>query len=112
MKANLRETTPDGRAVEAFEAAVLRAIDAGELAGAVAVATNDAGPVYERAFGFRDLASGAPMTLDTVFMLASMTKTVTSVAAMQLVEEGKVGLDQPLGRSRSGACRSRRSGRV
>ena len=97
MKANLRETTPDGRAVEAFEAAVLRAIDAGELAGAVAVATNDAGPVYERAFGFRDLASGAPMTLDTVFMLASMTKTVTSVAAMQLVEEGKVGLDQPLG---------------
>ena len=97
MESNLSEKPTDARVVPAFEDAVLRAIDAGELAGAVAVATNETGPVYERAFGFRDLASGAPMTLGTVLMLASMTKTVSAVAAMQLVEQGKVGLNQPLG---------------
>jgi methyl acetate hydrolase len=97
MKSNLSERATDARVVSAFEGALLSAIDAGELAGAVAVATNETGPIYEGAFGFRDLASGAPMTLDTVFMLASMTKTVSAVAAMQLVEQGKVGLNQPLG---------------
>ena len=81
----------------AFELAVRRELDSGELAGVVAVATRGTAPLYERAFGWRDLASQAPMTLDTVFMLASMTKTLTSVAALQLVEQGKVGLDQPLG---------------
>ena len=81
----------------AFEAAVRRELDLGELAGVVAVATHGTAPLCERAFGWRDLASQAPMTLDTVFMLASMTKTLTSVAALQLVEQGKVGLDQPLG---------------
>ena len=81
----------------AFESAVRRQLDSGELVGMVAVATDEMAPIYERAFGWRDLASQAPMKLDTVFMLASMTKTVTSVAALQLVEQGKVGLDQPLG---------------
>lgn len=81
----------------AFKSAVRRELDSGELVGAVAVATNEHGPIYEGAFGWRDLASQAPMKLDTVFMLASMTKTITSVAAMQLVEQGKIALDQPLG---------------
>jgi methyl acetate hydrolase len=81
----------------AFESAVRRELDLGELVGAVALATDQTAPIYERAFGWRDLASQAPMKLDTVFMLASMSKTVTSVAALQLVEQGKIGLDQPLG---------------
>jgi len=81
----------------AFESAVRRGLDSGELVGVIAVATNEAAPIYQRAFGWRDLASQAAMKLDTVFMLASMTKTVTSVAALQLVEQGKIGLDQPLG---------------
>jgi CubicO group peptidase (beta-lactamase class C family) len=84
-------------AMAAFEASVARALETGHLAGAVAVATAERGTVYQRAFGWREVAVKAPMALDTVFMLASMTKTVTSVAAMQLVEQGNVGLDQPLG---------------
>lgn len=48
------------------------------------------GIAYQGAFGRRDLASGAAMTLDTVCWIASMTKTVTAVACMQLVEQGKL----------------------
>ena len=54
------------------------------------------GPIYEGAFGRRALPDGAPMTADTVFWIASMTKAVTSTAAMQLVEEGKLALDRPI----------------
>jgi CubicO group peptidase (beta-lactamase class C family) len=78
--------------------AVLRhATDAKEVPGVVAVAANDKGVIYEGAFGVRNLAQGPAMTLDTMFRLASMTKAVTSVAAMQLVEQGKLQLDQPIG---------------
>ena len=52
--------------------------------------------IYEGAFGMRDLDAGGTMTLDTVFRIASMTKAITSVAAMQLVEQGKIGLDDPV----------------
>ena len=55
------------------------------------------GTIYQGAFGRRGLADGAPMTLDTVFWIASMTKAVTGVAAMQCVEQGKLALDQPAG---------------
>ena len=59
-------------------------------------AATDKGVFYEGAFGTRDLAGGPPMTLDTVFRIASMTKAVTSVAALQLVEQGKLRLDDPV----------------
>jgi CubicO group peptidase (beta-lactamase class C family) len=80
-----------------IDAVLRRAIDAKEVPGVVAMAANDKGVIYEGAFGTRDLAQGPAMTLDTVFRLASMTKAVTSVAAMQLVEQGKMQLDQPIG---------------
>lgn len=73
-----------------------RAVDAREVPGAVAMAATDRGVFYEGAFGTRDLAKGPAMTLDTVFRIASMTKAVTSVAAMQLVEQGKLSLDGPV----------------
>jgi methyl acetate hydrolase len=76
---------------------VLRgAAEAGEVPGVVAMAANDKGPIYEGAFGVRDLGTGAGMTLDTVFRIFSMTKAITCVAAMQLVEEGKLSLDGPV----------------
>ena len=78
---------------------VLRtATDSGRVAGVVAVAANADGVVYEGAFGRRMLGGDVPMTLDTVFSIASMTKAITGAAAMQLVEQGKVTLDEPLGR--------------
>src|SRR5262249_47802704 len=74
-----------------------RATEAREVPGVVAMAATDKGVIYEGAFGRRDLTKGPEMTLDTIFRLASMTKAVTSVAAMQLVEQGKLQLDQPIG---------------
>jgi methyl acetate hydrolase len=80
-----------------LDAVLRRAADAKEVPGVVAMAANEKGVIYEGAFGTRDLAKGPAMTLDTMFRLASMTKAVTSVAAMQLVEQGKLQLDQPIG---------------
>src|SRR5438445_493782 len=76
---------------------VLRqAADTKEVPGVVAVAANGDGVVYEGAFGKRDLAKGTDMTADSVFWIASMTKALTATAAMQLVEQGKLQLDEPI----------------
>ena len=72
------------------------ATDAKEVPGVVAMAATDQGILYEGVFGTRDLAKGPAMTRDTVFRIASMTKAVTSVAAMQLVEQGKLALNEPV----------------
>src|SRR6516165_10754125 len=80
-----------------IDAVLRRATDTKDVPGVVAVAANDKGVIYEGAFGTRNLAQGPAMTLDTIFRLASMTKAVTSVAAMQLVEQGRLQLDQPIG---------------
>jgi CubicO group peptidase (beta-lactamase class C family) len=72
-------------------------VEVGEVAGVVALAADDDGVIYEGAFGKRVLDGDADMTLDTVAWIASMTKAITSLAAMQLVERGQVTLDEPLG---------------
>ena len=78
--------------------AVLRAaVSSGDVPGVVAMAADDSGVIYQGAFGRRSLASDAPMTLDTVFRIASMTKAITGTAAMQMLEQGKLSLDQPAG---------------
>ncbi|MBV9015931.1 MAG: beta-lactamase family protein [Alphaproteobacteria bacterium] len=77
---------------------VLRAaIDRGDVPGVVAMAASPEGVIYEGAFGRRaSLPNGAAMTVDSVFWIASMTKAITSAAAMQLVEQGKLALDRPI----------------
>ena len=65
------------------------------MPGIVAVAATDRGILYEGAFGQRELGTDAPMTLDTVVWIASMTKAITATAAMQLVEQGKLSLERP-----------------
>ena len=72
------------------------ATDRGDVPGLVAMAATRDGPVYQGAFGRRSLPDGATMTADTVFWIASMTKAVTSTAAMQLVEQGRLALDRPI----------------
>jgi methyl acetate hydrolase len=79
-----------------IDAVLRQAADAKEVPGVVAMAASDQGLLYEGAFGTRDLGKGPAMTLDTVFRIASMTKAVTSVAAMQLVEQGKLTLEDPV----------------
>jgi len=81
----------------AIDKILSKPIEAGLVPGVVAVAADDSGVIYEGAFGRRAVGSTAPMTLDSVFRIASMTKAITGTAAMQLVEKGRIGLEQPMG---------------
>ncbi len=71
--------------------------DAKEIPGVVAIAASGNDILYQGAFGKRDLSKPDAMTADSVFWIASMTKAVTSAGAMQLVEQGKLSLDAPIG---------------
>lgn len=76
---------------------VLRAdIDKGTLPGAVALIARRGKIAYCDAFGYRDREAGTGMTPDTIFRVASMTKPLTSVAAMMLAEEGRLLLTDPV----------------
>jgi CubicO group peptidase (beta-lactamase class C family) len=72
-------------------------VDENRLAGAVALVLQDGKPVYERAVGWSDKEAGRRMTPDTIFRIASQTKAITSVAILMLMEEGKLGLADPVG---------------
>lgn len=78
---------------KSLDAVLERAADAGDVPGVVAVLTDREKTLYEGAFGQRKLGVAGDMTLDTVGLIASMTKAITSLAAMQLVEQGKLDLD-------------------
>jgi CubicO group peptidase (beta-lactamase class C family) len=69
-----------------------------EIPGVVAVAASGSEVIYQGAFGKRDLGKDDPMTVDSVFWIASMTKAITTAGAMQLVEQGKLSLDEPIGK--------------
>jgi CubicO group peptidase (beta-lactamase class C family) len=71
------------------------AVNAREVPGVVAMAATNRAAIYEGAFGSRCLGTPAKMSTDTVFRIASMVKLLTSIAAMQLVESGKLSLDAP-----------------
>ena len=73
------------------------AITGTKVAGVVGAAADASGVIYDDAFGRRSLAAPNRMTTDTVFRIASMTKAITAAAAMQMVEQGKLNLDQPAG---------------
>jgi methyl acetate hydrolase len=66
------------------------------VVGVVAMATDRKGPFYQGAFGAADAATGRALTTDALFRIASMTKAIASTAAMQLIEQGRVGLDDPV----------------
>jgi len=74
-----------------------QASDAREIPGVVAMAATGNEVIYHGAFGRRDLSKDQPMTEDSVFWIASMTKAITAAAAMQLVEQGRLSLDGPIG---------------
>ena len=78
------------------DALLKAATDRGDVPGVVAMAATREGPVYQGAFGKRALPGGPAVTLDTVFWIASMTKAITSTAAMRLVEQVKLSLEWPI----------------
>jgi CubicO group peptidase (beta-lactamase class C family) len=71
-------------------------IATGKIPGAIILIQQHGHPVYFESFGVRDVDSRRPMTADTIFRLYSMSKPVTSVAAMMLIEDGKLSLDDPV----------------
>jgi methyl acetate hydrolase len=88
---------PLGKPVQGgkIDAALQAKVAAREIPGVVAMAANEASVVYQGAFGVRSMATATPMSTDTIFRIASMIKLLTSVAALQLVERGKLNLDEP-----------------
>jgi methyl acetate hydrolase len=69
-----------------------------DVVGVVAMAADRKGIIYQGAFGVADIPEAKPMKVDSMFRIASMTKAVTSTALMQLVEQGKVAIEDPLAR--------------
>jgi CubicO group peptidase (beta-lactamase class C family) len=73
-------------------------VSAGELAGAVTLIWRQGRIVQQAAVGWRDLAAGLPVERDTIFRIASLSKPITSVVALTLLEEGRFALDEPISR--------------
>ena len=80
-----------------IDRALQRYVDSDRVAGIVALVMQDGKVVYEKAFGWADKEAGRRMTTDTIFRIASQTKALTSVAIMQLVEEGSLALSTRAG---------------
>src|SRR3981189_1447664 len=71
-------------------------IASGKIPGAIVLIQHHGQPVYLKCFGKRDVEKGTPMTAATLFPIHSVTKTITSVAAMMLVDQDKIALDDPV----------------
>ena len=85
----------NSQANAALDTSLRGAVERKDVPGVVALITDRERVLYHSAFGVADVATGRPLTLDALFRIASMTKPVTSVALMQLVEQGRIGLDDP-----------------
>ncbi|MBB4508235.1 serine hydrolase domain-containing protein [Rhizobium johnstonii] len=82
----------------AVDAAITSALDDNRLVGTVVLIARDGEIVHRRAAGLADRENGLPMREDTIFRLASITKPIVTIAAMRLVEQGRIGLDDPVTR--------------
>jgi methyl acetate hydrolase len=79
-----------------IDRALRKPIDAGAIPGVAALVADRDGIFYKGAFGQRSVDKPDAMSVDSVFRIASMTKAITCTAAMQLVEQGRIGLEQPM----------------
>jgi len=79
----------------ALDTSLRGAVEREDVPGVVALITDRERVLYQSAFGVADIATGRPLTPDALFRIASMTKPITSVALMQLVEQGRIGIDDP-----------------
>jgi CubicO group peptidase (beta-lactamase class C family) len=98
---SLGKSTPDKQGISSERLGTLdrrlqAGVDAGEIPGAVVMIARNGQVVYEKAFGFASRADKVPMTTAALFRLASMSKPVTSLAVMQLADQGKLTLHEPI----------------
>ena len=80
----------------AIDAYLDRAVAETKIPGLVALVVDEDGVLYSHTAGFSNVASSTPMSADTIFNIASMTKPIAVAAIMLLVEEGKLSLDDPI----------------
>ena len=86
----------DKAALAQVQPALQSVVDSGDLSGAVTLIWRGGEELQFNAVGQRNIEAGLPMTRDTLFRIASMTKPITTVAAMMLLEEGKLALQDPI----------------
>lgn len=101
QKTALAEARPESAGMSSdrlrrLDSLLLKFIDQGILPGAALIVCRDGKIVYHKAFGQRDIEARDPLERDDIFRIASMTKAITSTAAMMLFEEGKFALDDPI----------------
>lgn len=89
-------STPSASGLDRITAFFNNEVATGKLPGAVVLVQQHGQPIYLKSFGVRDARTGLPMTPDTIFALHSMTKPITSVAAMMLIDDGSLSLDDPV----------------
>lgn len=89
-------TRPTAAGHAALDASMRGLVDSGRRAGLVWAVAREGAPPHIQAYGMRDKAAGRPMTTDTIFRLYSMTRAVSAVALLQLVEAGRISLDDPV----------------
>jgi CubicO group peptidase (beta-lactamase class C family) len=95
-QAELGAPAPSAAGLERLSEFFQNEVATGKLPGAVILIQQHGLPIYLKCFGVRDVATGDAMTPDTIFALHSMTKPITSVAAMMLIDEGKLALADPV----------------
>src|SRR5512135_2988864 len=98
---SLREVAPEeaglsSAALDRLDAAMQAYVDGQKLPGIVIAIAHDGKLAHWRAFGLRSVEANDPMRPDDLFRIMSMTKPITSTAAMILIDEGKLGLDDPV----------------
>lgn len=89
---------PEWDRANAMDEVVFNAVNSGQIVGVTVIAAKDGQIVYQRAAGFADRETNRPMAEDEVCRLASMTKPIVCVTALALMEQGKLGLEDPLTR--------------
>ena len=92
----IENITPAADKLEAITAFFANEVSTGKLPGAVILIQQHGKPIYLKAFGVQDVHTGTPMSPDTLFAIHSMTKPITCLAAMMLIDEGKLRLSDPL----------------
>ncbi|MGQ0578359.1 MAG: serine hydrolase domain-containing protein [Betaproteobacteria bacterium] len=95
-EANPEDVGLSSQRLARLDATMRKAVDSGELPGVVILIARDGRLAYARSFGWQDREKKIPMRSDSIFRIYSMTKPIVSVAAMMLVEEGRLGLHEPV----------------
>ena len=88
----------DTKRLDLINSVMSRGVETGKIPGCSALVFKDGKEVFFNTWGYQDAENEIPMSRDTLFRIYSMTKPITSVAAMQLVEQGKMSLDDPVSR--------------